>query len=427
MVLHLRPHEHHADWKKGIQPTELIDYLYSKRHVSENRVSWTDFAAPDYFYCIADMIDTTLGYNLTSNLVRKIINDPSIPFSANSIINEFKKLMYQILSYQATSNYTLYTRVDGTKKLGFSEFKYNEMRVRCKIPKNFVVERSEFTALALRSGIAYECSSDTGIIVQAKGHHIGDFAEAAIECVNYICGIFNLAVDPKNYVVFGERNISTVWMGSAPIFFLFDDKERSDTFYRESRFKDLVRNKPQYEEIASQSFIKFHKAVSRADKKLSYLNLRSTIARLYVAKAEPDVHIRFVKLWSLLEILTLSGADRGKVCRRIAHFFTGSQLGVIANIARYFRNSAVHEGREHANVYIYAHYLSEMCSQFIRFYIASGHKFFSEDHVAEYLDTPRSGEALAKLQKEVRSMKFRVRDLEFSHKRLSVQVAGRQS
>jgi hypothetical protein len=426
VVLHFRPHEHYADWKKGIRPAELIDYLNSKRNVSDNRVSWAEMAAQDYFYCIADMVNTSIGYNLTSHLVRKIINDPTISLDADIIIREFRRHMYQALSQKATPEYSLYTRIDGMSRLGFPKFRCGELNVMCKIPKKFAVDKAEFKSLAIRSGVAYECQSDTGILIQATGYHIGDFAESAIECINYICGVFNLMVDPKTYVIFGKRDVPSVWMSSAPIFFLFEGDNRSDTFYRESRFGEVAKGKQEYEDIANLHFTDMRKAISKADKKLSFINLRSAIARLHIAKSDPDINNRFIKLWSLLEVLTLAGADHGKVCYRISNFFAGSQLGVMANIARHFRNSAVHEGREHTNTYIYTHYLSEMCSQFIRFYIASGYKFSGESHLVEYLDTPRSEDAFAKLQKEVRTMKFRIRDLEFSHKRLSKQFIARR-
>lgn len=411
---------HRADWKSEIQPTKLIAYLSAKRRISKSGVSWVEMAAHDYFYCIADMIDTTAGYHLTAKVVREIINDPSISMTADGIMSEFKRRIYPMLNGGPQNSYSLYTRVDGVARLYFKDIESNSLIISKKIPENFVVDGSEFDKLAARERIPYKCKSNVGILVKGKSYHVNDFAENAIEGVNYVCGAFNLISASTTYVIIGDRNVSTAWMGSAPIFFLFEGEVRSDSFYRESRFSEVTKGGPQYEALVREYFARFHAAVCRAQRKLPYITLRSAIARLYLAKADPDVHNRLIKLWSLLEILTLAGSDHALVCRRVSHFFAnGPELHVMGELARYFRNSQVHEGKEHNNIYIYTHYLSQMCAQFIRFYIDSAHKFSGETHVAKYLDTARSEEALAVLDRAIRTARHQIKDLEFSRGRIA--------
>ena len=139
---------------------------------------------------------------------------------------------------------------------------------------------------------------------------------------------------------------------------------------------------------------RFYKSLDHVKKKFKTLPyriiVRDGLIRYTRALDERDWTTAFVKLWSILELLTASGGTNYDVTiRRTAYIFQERDFHhqVLQNL-RDYRNSSVHADNENSEIETFLYQIKSYVENLIGFHINNRYGFDSMQEAAEFLSLP---------------------------------------
>lgn len=151
--------------------------------------------------------------------------------------------------------------------------------------------------------------------------------------------------------------------------------------------------------------------IRRALKRIAYSEvLRDIFIRYARAFDSSDFDSVFLRLWSLLELLTdtVGGRYDQTIRRALFTYVERDMNGIVLENLRNYRNAVVHHGTSAEQIEILTYQLKRYVDDLIRFHIQSAGRYQSLAEVGEFLDLPFDKDNLIKqMRKYQEALKYR--------------------
>lgn len=241
--------------------------------------------------------------------------------------------------------------------------------------------------------------------VFVKARSVNEAWEQALKKLDIIRGIWNFSLNRLTWlsISYGGRPepINKILLGPFHTLHERNGKLATETFWYEPHFKT---SKSPYEFDKKENynyFLSFTKSIRNKINKCSYKEFISeAIIRYTQALDYPDYDVSFIRLWSVLELLTNTTFKETyeKTIKRTAFIFKDYDFHYqVLNHLREFRNKSVHTGssdNEDKKTYLYQ--LKRYVESLLSFHLANKFKFPDLSSVTDFLDLSPSRKLLLK-------------------------------
>jgi hypothetical protein len=238
-------------------------------------------------------------------------------------------------------------------------------------------------------------SQHSSVLVTLSARSTHEALEQALIEVDYIRGLWNFEL--TRYTIsrhaMPARPIGEIALGPLHAVHEVGGMLASDSFGYQPQFTPPSGNDAQKWQRVINEVPRIRLGVRRS----AYpAVLKDVFIRYARALDGTDFDASFLKLWSLLETLTVTKAARyDQTIKRALFTFKETEPNrALLEHLRDFRNARIHAGVTSADVEKFAWQLKRVVDVLILFHVAWGRRFKALDQVGEFLDLPRDPEAL---------------------------------
>lgn len=230
----------------------------------------------------------------------------------------------------------------------------------------------------------------TRVRIRTKGRSILEAGERALNFLDFIRGIWNFSVNLKTYSIKTYGNcepINKIRLGPFHTIHKTTGKLSSDTFWYDKKYLENKNIR-----IKEKEFVKIkrdEKYIRKQFKKISYnKELENAFIRYANALDETEYEAMFLKLWSLLELLTntLKRKYDVTICRAVFMYEEIIYHKQILEHLRNYRNQSVHMDIRSDQIEALVFQLKRYVERLFLFHINNAGSFTSFEEAGEFLD-----------------------------------------
>lgn len=387
-----------VSWNKEYNSTQVIDKIEASRKVgNDGKVQFEGWGHQEYIALLYSMLKFSddIPEIVARRLVSKAIFNSGAKgvITVQSFITEINKLEQR---YQASpiERYAL------TSSISFSLF--SEIpRVRLgntlivferSLPKKFRQESEVLLKQAEQSLFATQPTDYLKVRVHISAKSIHHAADQALEALDFTRGVWNWALNMRHSIRISwggkPKPVNAIILG--PLHTLHKSNgelaAKDNWWYEPSYLGAIQPFSPRQDELDSMR--KFLEHVQKVLKTHKYPELiRNAIIRYTRALDERDWTTAFLKLWSILELLTDTSRSSYEVTIRRTVFLYQERdyhLQVLQHLREY-RNSSVHFDKGNSEIETYLYQLKNYVEILIGFHINNKYGFESIQEAAGFL------------------------------------------
>ncbi len=247
------------------------------------------------------------------------------------------------------------------------------------------------------------------ITVSCQGRCEYTAARNALDNLDFLRGIWNFWYNQSRTYRFSSEKlepVNKIVLGPYHSLHGKNGKLAANTFWWESsyrypktllsvgtKWKQLI----QYEQLVKKLIAKSHVS--------SFI--KTALIRYVRALDESDFSTSFLKLWSVLEYVTMTGGNKYDVTiKRTLSLLKNSEYHkIILNDLKEKRNNLVHANSQLHRNYDVLQQLIGYVNSVLLFMIQHGYRFSNEEKLAEFLDMPLTKEELGTRERDVQLAK----------------------
>jgi hypothetical protein len=411
-----------ASWNDKYRPDLIADRLEHIKTV-DNNTRKTSFKGFEYHDLVAVLCSIArLSEDIPESEKHGIIIHSIFSagnkglITAKALLREIS-ILEQLFLGQTEEEYVLATSLSLKRNYKISNYKINSAFIYLtpKLPVIFSKNRETFKLQPHVKCVIDEIPINyLAARVLIKGRSQFEAQEKALQALDLIRGIWNLSLNRKRMmsISFGGKRkaINKILLG--PFHTLHEKKGnlKTDTFWYEPNFEspdpyDFDNEKEYNYLISFTKFIRNRLIKSPYQEIISEGIIRYTRALDY-----SDYEVAFIKLWSVLELLTDTIKESyERTIKRTAFIFKDYDLGYqILSHLRDFRNKSIHTGSSsNDNIETYLYQLKYYVEILLLFHLKNQNGFKNISSVADFLDLSPNRDILkGKFQLYKRGIQF---------------------
>jgi hypothetical protein len=413
-----------ASWNNKYRPEIIADRLENIKTVDNNtgKVSFKGFEYNDFLSVLCTI--ARLSEDIPESEKHRIIYSSAFStgskgtITAKALLREISILEQSFLK-QKEEEYVLATSLSLRRDWKMPNYKINSALIYFtpKLPTIFDKNRE---TLKLKPHVKYIIEKFPvdylAARVLVKGRSQFEAQEKALQALDLIRGIWNLSLNRLTVMrifSFGSKRkpINTICLG--PFHTLHEKKGnlKTDTFWYEPNF-ELVEPYNFDKEKEHDYVISYTKFLRNKLIKSPYPEIISeAIIRYTRALDYSDYEVAFIKLWSVLELLTDTVKESyDKTIKRTAFLFNDYDYNFqILSHLRDFRNKSVHTGNTGSDddVRTYLYQLKNYVESILLFHLSNRMKFNNISNLSDFMDlSPNRDFIKEKYQLYKRAIRF---------------------
>lgn len=408
-----------AEWKKGCAIEKFTARLESSKIRKED--GGASFEGFEFDDCAAVLYNLLECKGIPEGEKRRIVTKSIFNAGANGAISP-DSLLSEIRSLEIgfwkepVLRYVLCTSLSIDR---FSELKSRKLdrtliRFMPRLPKSFQAGAEKIRDISQHSLSADPPQNYIQTLISVDARSPVDAAEQAFETIDLLRGIWNFGINRKHFNrnSYGNRNpVNEIVLGPLHSLHFPDGKLATEMWWYDPEYQKPVdpynlRNPREKERLD-----KIEKSGRTLLKKQKYRAVVEFAIREYCRALDyRNWSNAFLKLWSVLELLTHTEKDNyGTTIRRAAFVWTDAEYHKeVLNHLRHLRNCFVHENKSTDNVETYMYQLKRYVEALIGFHLGRGLSFSTISEAAEFMDLPVEQQILRnKIVKLETALKYR--------------------
>jgi hypothetical protein len=329
------------------------------------------------------------------------------------LITEIGKLE-EIYLKLPTKKYYLVTTISISQKIKIKRYNIGKCTVvfKSNLPKIFVSERERIIKHAQNRFYSPLPNEYIFVRVALLAKCEADAADKAIDSLDLLRGIWNLFFNigsqfretlagkpfPVNKFILGPVHTIHEYSGKT-----------SETYWYDPHYRGAIK----VQDTLGRNIIKMYKftnVIRNYLRKSKYPDkLKMAILRYSHALDIPEWHDAFLKLWTVLELLTNTTGDRYSVTvRRISFLFPDREYHRQTLLQlQYARNRKVHSELEHRDTEAFMYQAKRYVEILLMFHLSNSFGFDNLEHVAQFMDLPNNKkEIMSKIKMMQYAKKF---------------------
>lgn len=394
-----------VNWKDKTNPDILIEKLNISR--LKNPAGDFHFEGFDYLYYF-DIVFGLINFpeiipeydarEMLHNVFGSLVRNEYI--KKNDVISGLDKKCIQYLQ-KPSKRFVLFTSLSVDNSLQINPLRIKNIIIKFSSEnKNFESEAEEIVKRAVSSQklTLPENYLQTRIFVTAKS--IYEAADKSLDNLDLIRAIwnfyFNLQTQWQISSIGNSKPVNKILTG--PIHTIHDPRGKlisENVWWYDSSYRSTINPLKMKKDL--HDLEKFTQIIRNKINKSNYSNKLETALRRYVRSLDEwDWNNSFVKLWSVLELLTNTQYEKYDVTIRRAAFIYEEReyiKQVLENLREY-RNSFVHHNASDSRVESYLFKLKNIVETIISFHLSNQFKFSSIQEASEFLSLPFDKETL---------------------------------
>ena len=399
-----------ASWVKKYDPTSLVSHLRELRHIDGNgRVSFKDIFIDNILSVLFSAVD--LGIDLPeiekNGIIQRAVFSPAMPkdFQNKHLIAEISRRTANYLNRTekkfclAASLSFRYSPVFKNKRLASASFNFLK-----SLPQKF--DRSPFNErIEMLNGDSVE-DQYTTVITSIHGRSPMEAVSRGFDSLDLLRGIWNLYLNmcsPMRMSFGVKKPVNQIRLSKIKTLHTPDGKLASDFFWYDTDFvvpTTIINLTGKWKKLQ-----KFEQWVRKRLRQTNNANFISDAIQRYTrALDEKKLDNSFLKLWSVLELLTGTTGDSYKrtIDRVIFRYQDPEWERQILEHLRDHRNKAVHhmESTEQQETIVYQ--LKRYVENLLVFHLNFSKDFSALEECWQFLDMPRNRSEVQKKLKLVR-------------------------
>lgn len=423
-----------AKWKDGCNPKIIIDALDKIKIINQDgNASFKGFEFQDYFSVLSTSI--VFSKEILISSAKSILNKSIFSMakednlSLKSLIAEISKRENAYIKNEPNKYFLLSDiSLKYYRPLKMIKIKDSFITFRRYLPKNVYKEREKFLRWASHHVHGKIPSSYIFVQVYSEGRSPDEAGVNALDALNLLRSIWNLFF---NYSIemrtsSGKRQaVNSIVIGPLQSLHHSTNKVVLDLFWYDPEYKEPIECKDiekNWTELRT-----FEKGVRSKLKSSSNTDfgalIENALLRYVHALDERNFESCFLKLWSLLELLTDTQLETYKVTiRRAAALFSDYDfhLEVLQHL-RDWRNRTVHSGEHNNDIETLIFQLKRYVERLLIFYIFNSHRFKDKEEMVELFDIVPNKERLLQKKRLIEM------SLKYFHKPSKKDIVGNRN
>ena len=413
-----------AEWKKGCAVDKFTSLLELSKTLKDNgEASFKGFAFDECEAVLHNLLDCK---GIPEGEKHRIVTNAIFNVGANGLITPdslLSEIRAQELIFwkKPTLRYVLCTSLSIDR---FSELKSRKLdriliRFMPRLPKRFQKGASRIREISEHSLTAEPPENYIQALISIDARTPSDAAEQAFEAIDLLRGVWNFGINKRNRrrISLGNGNrdpVNKIIMGPLHSLHFPDGKLATEMWWYDAEYQKPINTFSLSDSRETERLQKIESSGRALLKKQKYRPVVELAIKEYCRALDyRNWDNTFLKLWSVLELLTHTEKDNYvTTIRRASFVWTDTEYHKeVLNHLRHLRNCFVHENKSTDNVEAYIYQLKRYVEALIDFHLGRGLKFSSISEAAEFMDLPIAQQALrskiAKLEMALKYRKFK--------------------
>ena len=391
-------------WKDGFDIQKFASKLEAVKGIdAEGKAGFEGFEFDECYSVLNNVIECSkeMPDDEKQIIVRKALMSAGAKgvITADIIKHELEQLELIYLK-QPQKRFVFCTSlsVNPSIKLKTTKFQNAHIQFAYKLPDKYAKHASKHLKIAKSSLSTNPPDDYISAMISIYGRTPLDAANRAFEVIDLLRGIWNFDINRRQYMrkSYGNREpVNKIILGPLHTLHLPTGELATEMWWYD----------PDYQKAQKSSDLKEHldhmyKTEKKARDLLSTHNYRNLlewgIKEYCRALDHRNWSTSFLKLWSVLEVLTSTEKANYKVTiKRAAFAWADAEYHMeVLNHLRHLRNSFVHENKNSNDVETHVYQLKRYVEALIKFHFARGRIFTSLKQVSEFMDLPTNTEIL---------------------------------
>jgi len=386
-----------AQWKNTFNPTYFIKLIEDSKKVDKNgRISFQGFGFSEYSLLLRSGVNfkESIPESEQYRVVRQsLFNCAKNKMESQQLISEISRFENEYYRKETKKYYfvTAFSadlmRIDDFRK----SFDGNSISFYRHLPDKIEKQRKKIMERARDSAHSLETNKFgfAKILVSGKSHQ--EAVENGFDTIKFVLGIWNFfylrtinwslsfggKVKPVNKFILGP--VQTLHTQNLEL--------ATETFWYNPHYVGSIQAVPLFKNF--EKIRKFEKSFEKFYKNHKYKKfIRYLFIRYYDALDEFDLKSSFLKLWSVLEALTVTKDAKYATTIKRAVFcckdpdFHREYLNVLKD----FRNEATHLNASTEEIESYVFILKRYVENLLQFHLVNKLNFSSQNETANFMD-----------------------------------------
>jgi hypothetical protein len=221
-------------------------------------------------------------------------------------------------------------------------------------------------------------------------------ADNALDALDLARGLLNWGENRRTFMRFSSgisKPVNEIRLGPIHTLHRPDGRLATETWWYEPSFQAST-----FPFAVQQPLVNFQASAIQRLRRHPYQRLcEDAVIRYTRALDEGEPVTAFLKLWSVLELLTGSSHSYDTAIRRVSFLFQEHYYHLLVlNHLRRFRNATVHESATSQAIQTYLYQLKRYVDTLLTFHLTRGRRLVSLDRAIEFLDLPPDEVELAR-------------------------------
>ncbi|MDZ7660906.1 hypothetical protein [Thiohalophilus sp.] len=381
-------------WEDNSDPSLPASKLENLKVIKDGKVSFEAFLSQEYMTVLGGMV--VLSDGIPTEHKPGIVNTAIFTSARKGVITPksiAKEIKRQENSYlkKPLNTFSLVSSLSISRFETLPAIRINGCSITFlpALHKKYVIERQDIERRASQWLYRKPPVNYINVVATVKSRSVEEAANRALDQIDLIRGIWNLRHTSSMRMSSGRiKPVNTVLLGPLHTIHLPSKKLATETYWYQQNYHDEVSalrlgNK-------KEKTLYFTKNVRKRLNGHPYrLIVEESIRRYARALDYPDLDASFLKLWSVLELLTNTLKSSYKVTIQRASFTFGETYfhRQVLNNLRSYRNASVHSGSEPTGqTESFLYQLKRYVEQLIVFHLFSGIRFSDIASAASFLD-----------------------------------------
>lgn len=394
-----------VEWNRNYEHEHVVAVLESTRSIRDDgKARYEGLIFRECSALIYDLL--TLKPEIPESEGRAIVNRalmaaaPLGPVTPDSILKQVRKAFSNYLRRQIRS-YFLATSISLSKVFVPNATQLSGTRIIFGVshPRAYAESRASLIDRAKAAVYADLPANYMPLRIRVVARSPHEASDYALDRIDEVRGLWNLFFNRgrSTRISIGSQDpINSIVLG--PLHSLHKPRGElaTDTFWYEPSYRApvrLVSLSARYEQMT-----KFYSNLLGHIRRSKYgAIMRRSIIAYARALDERDWHASYLKLWSVLEVLTSMGprTDYRSLVRRSANLFKDHDfMREALDVLRVQRNRVVHASSTSVEIETYLYQLKMCVEIMIEFHLGSSFRFKSVQQAMEFLDLPPAREDL---------------------------------
>jgi len=392
-------------WNKNYSPDDLITKIEASRSIdSKGKVKYSGFEFNEYEALLVSMLDFPENISevdsrhITIKALFSVGKKGEI--TSRKLLNEINKLASKFLNKPIT-RFALSTSMSINNNLHLPRVWINRSLIIFDGLKKPEFDNASKELLNYAKGMLFsDLPNDYhSLRVHVSARSFFEAADIAIDNLDFLRGIWNYYFNVRKYSrssVGKPKPINDLILGPIHTLHYPNGNLAADSrwwfepsYLGQIEVKDISRE--------TKSLKKFFMKVQSLLSRIPYNELlKSAFIRYSRALDERNWYYAYLKLWSLLELLTDTINDRYDVTiRRGSYIFDDREYyREVLNHLREYRNRSVHIDAENSEIELFMYQLKRIIESLIEFHLGFSGKFKSIAEVSSFLRLPNDKNSL---------------------------------